>query len=183
MELARLLRILRARWPIAALVAIVGFASAFGFTRLANANVDPVFEASIPLRFDPEENQTVEDLSDQVQGERDLAVLAAEPLLADYPGASIFADTAGARVVFSARASTSEEARERAESLVEAYFETDPVIGGEVDQQLQELEQRAVEIERQIAELQPELTPEERELVAAHDVLDRQGKMNSCSCQ
>lgn len=174
MELSRLLRVLRQRWPIAVFVAIVGFLSGFGFTQLSNENLEPVFEASIPLRFDPQEGQTIEDLSDQVQEERDLAILAAEPLLAQYPGSLIFADTAGARVVFTARGSSSEEARERAESLVEAYFETDPVIGGDVDQRLQELQQQAGEIERQIAELQPELSSEERELVAAHDVLDRQ---------
>lgn len=174
MELARVLRILRQRWLIFTLISVAGFVAGFGFTQLANDDVEPVFEASVPVRFDPDEGQTVEDLAEQVQDEQALAVLATQSLLAEFPSSSIFADTASGRLIFSARASSSEEALTRARSLVDAYFETDPVVGGNIEERLENLRQRASEIEQQIEQIEPSLSPEERALVQTHDLLDRQ---------
>ena len=174
MELARIVRIVRARWPVLVATALVGFASGFLFTQIFNDTVEPLFEAAIPVRFDPAEGQTVDDLAQQVETEHGLAVLAAESLLTQYPGASILPDTSSGRLVFTARGSTSNEALERARSLVEAYYETDPVVGGDVEEQLATLSEQASLIEEQLTELQPRLSADERAIVSAHDVLDRQ---------
>lgn len=174
MEIARVLRIVRARWLVVVAAGIVGLASGFGFTQLSSDTVLPVFEASIPVRFDPAEGQSFDDVAEQVEDEHGRAVLAADSLLSEYPGASILPDTASARLVFSAHGSSTGEALERARSLVEAYYETDPVVGGDVGDQLESLAEQASLIEEQIAELQPRLSAGERALVSAHDVLDRQ---------
>lgn len=173
MELSRLLRILRARWRIVALIGVAGFASAFGMTALASGDVPPVFEASIPFEFELQGEETVEDLTNEIQRERSLAVFAAQDLLANNQ-ASIVADTTGARLVFYAKGNSSEEARDLAQQLVDAYLVSDPTGGGDIGEQLAEMESQAEEIDAQIAALQPDLSPEEEALRGRHELLDLQ---------
>lgn len=174
MELSRLFEILRARWGLVALISFVGFASAFGLTVLANDGVTPVFEAVIPVEFELENEETVEDLGAEIQGERALAVLATQDLLAAHPDASIVADTNLARLVFYARGESFEEAQSTAESLLDAYLEADPTGGGDVGEKLAELERLAEDLQREIDALQPRLSPEQQSLTAQHNLLDLQ---------
>ena len=174
MELSRLSRILQHRWRVVLLLAIIGGAAAVGFTALANVERTGLFEAAIPIRFDPAEGQSIEDVAQVIEDARGLALLAAEDLLSTHSDASIFADTASARLVFVARGESSDEALEIATELVQAYFDTDPVVGGDVNALLAEYEAQATELEGQITSLQPRLSPAEEILAARHDLLDQQ---------
>ncbi|MDX1469021.1 MAG: hypothetical protein R3258_06735 [Acidimicrobiia bacterium] len=156
------------------LLAIIGGATAVGFTALANVERTGLFEAAIPLRFDPAEGQSIEDLGEVIEDARGLALLAAEDLLATYPGSSIFADTASARLVFVARGESSDAALAIATELVQAYFDTDPVVGGDVNELLAEYEAQALEIQEEIESLQPRLSAADQILAARHDLLDQQ---------
>ncbi len=173
MELSRLFKILRARWRIVALIGAAGFASAFGMTALASDGAEPVFEASIPFEFELQGEETVEDLANEIQGERSLAVFAAQDILANNP-ASIVADTASARLVFYAQGSSRDAARALAQQLVDAYLASDPSGGGNIGEQLAEMEAQAEQIQAEMAALQPDLSPEEEALKSRHELLDLQ---------
>jgi hypothetical protein len=173
MELSRLFRILRARWRIVALIGAAGFASAFGLTALATGDVAQVFEASIPFEFELQGEETVEDLANEIQSERSLATFAAQDILANNP-ASIVADTTSARLVFYAHGSSRDAARALAQELVDAYLASDPSGGGDIGEQLAEMEAQAEQIEAEIAALQPDLSPEEEALKSRHELLDLQ---------
>lgn len=172
MELNRLLRVFRSRWPIVALIALVGFASAFGLTALASGEAEPEFEATIAIQFELEGEETVEDLEAKIDTERGIAAFAAQDLIPQIPGASIFSDKNSARLVFLARGPSSEEAVIRARDLVDRYLEADPSSGSDVSGKLAELEAQAVEIQGEIDALQPALSPEEQALKSQHDLLD-----------
>jgi hypothetical protein len=174
MELIRLWRVLRDRWLVVVNLSLVGVIAAVGFTALANRDISTTYEALIPIRFEPGEGETVDDLEDEVEDARALASLAARDLLVEYPNASIYADPGSGRLIFLAQGETTDEALARATDLVEAYFETDPVVGGDVTEQLAELEALATELQARIDDLDPSLTPEEQQLVAQYDLLDRQ---------
>lgn len=173
MELKRLLRILRSRWAIVALIALVGFVSAFGLTALAGGDAEPVFQASVAIQFELQEEETVEDLNAEIEAERGVAVFATQDLIQQYSGASVFADPPAARLVFVARGSTSAEAVGRAQELVAAYLESDASGGSGVSGRLAELERQAVEVQAEIDALQPSLTPDEQSLKSQHDLIDR----------
>ncbi|HEX6220353.1 MAG TPA: hypothetical protein VF115_04615, partial [Acidimicrobiia bacterium] len=172
MELRRLLRVLRSRWAILALIALVGFTSAFGLTALAADEAEPVFQATVAIQFELEQEETVEDLSSEIEAERGVAVFATQDLIQEFPGSSIVANASAARLVFTARGSNSEEAVDRAQSLVNAYLEADPSSGSGVTGRLAELEAQAVDVQGQIDTLQPSLTAEERALKGQHELLD-----------
>lgn len=157
-----------------AILAVIGFASAVGFSSLANTNLTTLYEAVIPVRFDPDEGETVEDLADEVEDARGLAVLAGEDLLAEFPDSRIFADTASGRLFFLASGDTTDQALERASALTQAYFETDPLIGGNVNEQLVAYEIEAADFEAQIEALQRPPTAADVALAAKHDLLDQQ---------
>ena len=173
MELNRLSRVIRERWRVVALVAIIGFVSAFGFTAVANRDVNRSFEALVSLRWVPQEGQTVEDLASQIEEARGLAVLAAEDLLAENPGFNIFGNTATGQLLFRAVAGTSAEALEHARALLQTYLETDPGVGGNLNEQLAGLVEEATAVANEMKAIQKVLTPEEQGLVSQHDVLDQ----------
>ena len=174
MELRRLFRILGARWALVALVAFVGFASAFGLTALASEGVTPVYEAVIPIEFELEGEETVDDLAQEIQSERGLAVLAAQDLIAAHPGAQIVANTNLLQLSFYGRGSSGEEAASTAQALVDAYLEADPSGGGDIGELMDELERQAEELQLQIDALQPSLSVEEQALKSQHQLLDLQ---------
>lgn len=171
MELNRLARVLRDRWRIAALIAVIGFISAFGLTYLSNQSVEERWEALIPLRFDLQEGETVEDLTARINEAQAQASLAAENLIDANQGSTIFADTATGRLFFRAEADTQEVARERARALLDAYVNSDQG-GGNVQEQLDALEENAEAVAAEIDEMESTLTPEEQTLVSRHQTLD-----------
>lgn len=174
MELNRLLRVLRHRWRVVVFLALIGSVSAIGFTTLANRNASNLYEALIPIRFEADEGETIEDLADEVDDARGLAVLAAGDLLVEYPNSSIFSDRGSGRLIFLAQGDTTDQALERATALVEAYFETDPVVGGDVNELLAGYAQEAADLQAQIDELQPSLSFTQQNLIARHELLNQQ---------
>jgi len=175
MELNRLARILKARWLAVILIAIAGFAAAFVFTALTSGGVVPVFEGSVSIEFELEGEETVEDLADEIEGERRLAEFAAQDLLVEQPSSSIVADTGSARLVFYARAETDDLARETVQELVSAYIEAEPGgVGADLEQQIAAYERLAEAIEEEIQALQPELSDAEQVLAFEHELLDLQ---------
>ena len=172
MELNRLVRVLQARWRMVALMAAIGFVSAFGFTTLANESLEENWEALIALRFEADEDQTIEDLSAEIIDTQGLAMLATEGLLSQYENSSIYADTAGARLYFRAEGGTREEALERANELLDAYLNSDNA-GGDVAARLGTLTATAEQVSAQISEMTKTLTPEELTLAAHHQTLDQ----------
>jgi Mrp family chromosome partitioning ATPase len=174
MELNRLVRILKARWPVVALISLAGFAAAFAFTLMTRGAVDPVYEGVISIEFELEGEETVDDLAGEIEGERRLAQFATQDLLVEYQNASIVADTAAARLVFYARGASSGQASERVGNLAQAYLDSDPIGGRDAGQQLAEFEQQAEELQAEIQVLQPSLSPAQEELHAEHELLDRQ---------
>ena len=172
MELTRLVRVLRDRWRIVALIATIGFAAAFGFTSLANRSLDISYEALIAMRYDPQEDETIEDLALQINEDAARAVFAAETLLAQYGGASIFADTGSGKLYFKAVGDTADMARERAQDLLSAYLQSD--VGGNLNARLEEVIEAAAAMTAEIEQLQNQtvLSPEQQALLNQHQVLD-----------
>lgn len=173
MELTRLVRILRARWLAVVVVAAVGFVAALLLTTFSNRNVEEVFETLIPMQFEPQGEETIEDLADTIQNESAEAQISAEALLNAYRNATIFPDTGAARLYFLAHGSTREESRARADELVAAYLDASPG-GGDVSEKLAAMEAQAVDIHEELQSLTPTLNPEERVLASQHDLLDAQ---------
>ncbi|HJQ91914.1 MAG TPA: hypothetical protein VJ950_09415 [Acidimicrobiia bacterium] len=172
MELNRLLKVFKSRWPIIGLIAAVGFASAFGLTALSGGAAQPVFEATTAVQFTLEEEETVENLTNEIEAELGIALFAAQDLLAEDLDSRILSNPDSARLVFVSRGASAEEAMSRVRELVDAYLEADPSSGGDVSGKLAELEGRAAEIQAEIEALTPVLTPAERALVDQHSLLD-----------
>lgn len=172
MELSRLKRVVRERWWVVGLIAILGFVGGFGFTLLGNRDIQENHLATIPLVFEPGEGETADSIARQVEDAGLLANFAAEDLLAQFAGSSITPDTLGGQLLFRASAETPQEALSRANQLVSAYFSTDPTVGGNVDDQLEDLRAEAEELDAQIAALQPALTPEQQDALLRHEILD-----------
>lgn len=172
MELNRLVRVLRARWRIVALLATIGFVSAYGFTALANRSVAENWEALIALRFEADEEQTIEELAAEINDTQGLAMLAAGTLLSEFENSSIYADTAGGRVYFRAEGGTQEEALDRANQLLDAYLNSDQA-GGDIEARLASLAASAEQVSAQIADMTKVLTPEQQALAAHHQTLDQ----------
>lgn len=172
MELSRLVRVVRERWIFVVAMALMGLIAGFVLTTLNNSDIAHVFQAEAGLRIDPVEGQSLADQTAELETTQQLAIAAAADLLTAHPGSSIALDPEGNRVEFSALGSSQQEARERAEVLIGAYFDVDPVAGGSVDELLAELEAEAVALEQQFAEAQRTLSPEEVALSQRHDILD-----------
>lgn len=172
MELSRILRILRYRWGIVALIAATGFLSGFGLTALANDDVEPVFEAIVDFKFELSEEETPDELADEIDSERGLAVFAAQDLLGQIPGATVVADRNAGLLTFIALGDSEGEAQRNVFELVQAYVDADSIGGGSVSQQLAAMETQAEEIDKQIRDLEQNLTPAEEELANQHMLLD-----------
>lgn len=173
MELNRLARVLRDRWRIVALIAAIGFLSAFGFTTLANRTIEERYEALIPLRFDLVEGETIDDLATKIDDARGQATIAAEDLLNAYENSTIFADTASGRLFFRAEGVTEDVALQRADALLSAYYRSD-VGGGNIEAQLSDLEENAERVVTEIEATEKTLTTEEQAIVQQHEVIDLQ---------
>lgn len=172
MEVGRLVRVLRDRWLVVALIAAIGFVSAFWFTQLSSGTPEETWEALIPLRFDLEEGETVDDLSSRIQDALGVALLATEGLMAENPGSTIFADTASGRLFFRSVGSSEEEAVQQARALILSYLGSDQV-GGDISSELQSLATQAELLAQEISAKQRTFTAEEEELLRRHEILDR----------
>jgi Mrp family chromosome partitioning ATPase len=167
MELNRLKRILRDRWIVVVVVALLGALGAWAFTGFANQQRESRFEAETALVFQPQEGQTISDLTEIVDFNYELANFAAVDLLASDQNLAINLDPAGARIIFTAIANTEDEARANVEELLDTFFLVDPTLASVgVEDQLADVRAQALRIEEEItaleAEINPPATPEER---------------------
>ena len=173
MELTRLLRVVRDRWVFVLAVAVVGAIAGFGLTVLDNQSIAPQFRASAPIRLEPEEGETIADLTDELETALGVATQATQEIASTQPGSSIMPDAATGRLLFVALGESQEEAEENVGALRQAYLEVDPTLGGgPVDDFLADIETQVGEIQDQLKELQPGLTAAERDLAGAHDLVD-----------
>jgi Mrp family chromosome partitioning ATPase len=143
------------------------------FTVLTNDSRESQIQATIAIRFDPQEGQTAEALGTEMETTRDIARLAGGDLLTDDLTSMIDIDPETGRLVFVAIGKTNQEANDKAQALIQAYFDVDPGIGGPVDDRLASILDDAALIAAQITALQPSLTPEEQELVERHTFVDQ----------
>jgi hypothetical protein len=174
MELNRLLRVVRDRWIFMLVLGVIGAASGWLLVVLNNQSIEPQFQAIAALRLEPEEGETIADLVDELETALQVASVAAEDLTFSQPGSSIQIDPSTGRLLFVALGDSLDQARERAQSLIQAYFDVDPSVGGAVEGLLTELEIAAVDLEAQLNALQPGLTLEELALAGDHDLVDLQ---------
>lgn len=174
MELARLGRILRHRWWLVAGVGALGLAAALVFTSVGNENRAGVFQATAPVRFEPQEGETIADLADDIEQAAEVATIAAGEMIAEDPSAQILPDPATARLLFIALGDSAENALSKAQGLRQAFFDIDPTVGGNVAELLADVEAQAEEVAARIAELSPSLSPEEEDLQFQHDLLAEQ---------
>lgn len=173
MELKRLTRVLRERWRAVVLVALVGLLAGLGLTSMANREVDPRFAAEIPVRFDPEEGETAEDVATRVTEANQLALLATQDVALANPTAAVFPDSTAGLLVFSAEGDSPENALAIADAMVRAYFNNESLGGGDISSELEALEAEAVEVTEELQTLSPGLGPLEQALVSQHDLFDQ----------
>jgi Mrp family chromosome partitioning ATPase len=161
MELTRLKRVLRDRWIVISVVAMLGALGAWAFTGLANQQREPRKEAVTALAFQPLEGQTISDLTDLVEYNYELATIAAADLLAENPDQrGIALDLAGARILFSATDSTEEGAKAKVDELLQTFYKVDPTLAGQdVELQLEAIRNQAMAIEDELKALNEEITP------------------------
>jgi len=175
MELKRLLRVLRDRWYVILGVGLLGLLAGWYFTNLANDNRQQQIQATIAIRFDPQESQTAEALAVQRETTLERARLAAgELLFADPTTKFVEIDPATGHLVFRALGTTNAEANDNVVPLLQAYLAVDPAAGGSVETRLADVLEKAEDIQAQIEELQITLTPAEQALVASLAALDQQ---------
>ncbi len=160
MELNRLKRILRDRWLVVLVIALLGAIGAWAFTGLANQQRESRWQAEAAITFTPIEGQTIDDLGDRVNNNLGFATLAAQDLLAEDPTSTITADLNGARLLFTAYGGSREEANAKVEALKQAYFEGDPLLAGQdVEERLQTTINQAAAVEQELKALEEEITP------------------------
>ncbi|MGH8913627.1 MAG: hypothetical protein ACRDZM_03830 [Acidimicrobiia bacterium] len=160
MELSRLKRILRDRWIVVLVIALLGAAGAWAFTGLANQQRESRFQAETALAFQPIEGQTIADLGQSLEDNLGLATIAASELLTEDPSSSITADFPGARLVFTAHAESQEEAEAKVTRLRQAFLEIDPLLAGQgVDESMAKVQSDAIRVQSEIDALNAELLP------------------------
>ncbi|HVR79351.1 MAG TPA: hypothetical protein VMS99_13290 [Acidimicrobiia bacterium] len=161
MELTRLKRVLRDRWIVISVIAMLGALGAWAFTGLANQQREPRWEAVTALAFQPLEGQTISDLTDLVEYNYELATIAAADLLAEDPNQrGIALDLAGARILFSAIDSTEDGAKAKVDDLLQTFYTVDPTLGGQdVEFQLEEVRKQAMAIDDELVALNEEINP------------------------
>lgn len=167
MDWQRLIRVIKDRWVVVLIGAFIGLAGALVFLNIADQEIESVFEATAPMRFDPAEGETIPDLAEAVREAREFALIAAEDLLRNDPGSRVTLNLAEAKLFFISLESTEAEAIDKATALRQSYLDVDPELGGGVDQALSILEGEALSLDAQIAILVPALT--ERDLALVED--------------
>ncbi|MGA7097105.1 MAG: hypothetical protein WB245_06015 [Acidimicrobiia bacterium] len=174
MELNRLSRVLRDRWILIVVMALLGFLAGWYFTGVSNERRGNEVEAVIAIRFEPQEGEVISDVNDRIQSVLDAATFAAGDLLLDNPTSSIEIDPTSTEVRFTAVGNSEAEAAAKAKELLDAYKAIDPRIDPDVDAQLAEVLSSARQLDEQIQAIQDSQAPASEDLVARHNFLDQQ---------
>jgi Mrp family chromosome partitioning ATPase len=170
-EPKRIIRVIGDRWGVVLIGAVIGLLGAVAFLTFASTGT-AVWESTAALRFDPAEGQTGQALAEEVSAAREFAVFVASDLLQQDPTSQISIDLAESKLLFISQGATEEEARNKADALINSYLQVDPEVGAEVDEQIAEILATAEALDEQITELQPELTESQLELLSQQQQLD-----------
>lgn len=168
--MTRLVRVVRARWRVAAVIGAVCMIAAVIATIFVNQNPLFRYEAVAAIQFTPEDGQPIDSFEAEVQDAFDAARLAVAPLPVDGSQQVVY-EAELAQIQFVAEAGSATEARAAAEGLRETYLLRDPRVGGDVDVQLATLEQEADEVRVALDELRGDPAPE---LAEQHAFLNAQ---------
>lgn len=174
MELNRLSRVLRDRWILIIVIALLGFLAGWYFTGVSNAQRGNEVQAVIAIRFEPQEGEVISDVTDRIQSVLDAATFAASDLLLEDPTSSIEIDPTSTEVRFSAMGDSKADAQAKAMALLTAYKAIDPRIDPDVDTALTQVLGQARELDQQIQTIQDSQAPASEDLVAKHNFLDQQ---------
>ena len=178
MELSRLIRILKDRWLVLVIAGVAGAVLAVVLSSIYNRSVEPVWEATAPVRFELEEGQTFADLANTLTEANNIALFAANEILSEQLQSAetyfIIPDQAAARLLFIARGSSADEAANRAKVLRQTYFDVDPESVGDVDELLAAAEADVRAAEAALEDIQPVLSAGEQELLQQHLLIDQE---------
>ena len=120
MSALRLLRVLRTRWWLVVLIALLGAGVALGAAEYRNRGLVPIYEAKAPISVIRLANENDEAFSRRLNT---VAAQARSALTNELPdGAGVEADAGTGRVLFVAMASDAIEAEEAAEALRAEYL-------------------------------------------------------------
>ena len=179
----------RARWWLIVVMALLGLGAAIAFTNYSNDNIEQRYRAVATIEFIVEETEepTTSGGRNQPSGgggaAADLVETAEEAALEinakllEEPNVSMRADTANGTLDFTATASSAELAEEIVAEMRDRYVAVDPT-AVDVNAEINRLISEASEIQERLSELQPPPEPEDLQIsVSAQariDVLNNQ---------
>ncbi len=193
MDLTRTARVLRARWPVVVILALLGAIAGWMGAGYRNDSIEPLWEAGAPISLvegaaDEENARAGASVEDRLNEIRDLALEANRDIIDIDPdtreietspeSGTILVNTDVGEVVFIAQARTEDEAIARASEIRQTYL-TDPArdatarlnqLIGDLGDQMAETRQRIVELEGEVAGLDPNVE-RRAELTALLDAL------------
>ena len=153
MEPQRFLHIIRARWWVIALVAVLGAVAAASMARANNSAIGRVYEAEAGInlaRLTDEREDLFEARLESVLGQAEVAL---QTQLAGDDSLSVYANPATGRILFSATAGDEIQAERLARDLRAAYLVAGPIVSDadQVAATLRDLRADIEELEAEIA--------------------------------
>ncbi len=172
MELSRLRRIVRARWWLIVLIALLGLAAAIAFTNYQNENIQQRHRAVATIEFIVEETEETASTpsrggssgggtspaADLVETAEE-AALEVNAVLLEQPNISIRADTQNGTLDFSATAPSAELAEEIVAEMRANYVAVDPT-AVDVDAEIAKLINEASTIQARLDDFVEPPAPE-----------------------
>lgn len=165
MELNRLVRLVRARWWLFAIVAGAGLLSGFLFTSLRNGQIQPEFRAVAAVVVDRDEASSDRAFEDKVNGALDLAITVNEEAGLDPTAEAIQADSDDRSAInFIADRRTADAANTRALEMRNAFLARAASVFAEQNSQTQA---RMDEIDTRLGVIETELNTLEESMASA----------------
>lgn len=147
MEPQRFLQIIRARWWVIALFAVLGAAAAASFARANNNSIERVYEAEASINLARLTNEREDLFEARLESVREQAEAALDSELAEDDSLTVYANAATGRVVFRASGGDDIEAERSARDLRAAYLVAGPIVS-DADQVASTLRDLRADIER-----------------------------------
>lgn len=167
MDLSRLRRMVRARWWLIVVMAVIGLGTAYALTNYQNDNIEPRHRAVATIEFIVAEDETTTTptpsrggSSGQVSPAADLVTQAEEAAnevnatLLEQPNIGIRADTVAGTLSFTATAPSPELAEEIVTEMRGNYLAVDPT-AVDVEVEITALVAEAAQIQERLDEFEP----------------------------
>jgi len=176
-DLSRLRRMVRARWWLIVVMAVIGVGAAYVFTDYQNGNIEQRQRATATIEFIVEEDEeattstpsrggqttTQDGAAADLVTEAEAAANEVNATLLEQPNIGIRADTELGTLSFTATAPSPELAEEIVVELRENYLAVDPT-AVDIDAEVAKLVAEAAEIQDRLDELEPPPEPETPEI-------------------